>query len=735
MAVTTIRNETPMRLTLKSISGDKMQLSPLEEKAVDEDSSFDFDDLARDGKISKGEQVPSGFSEDVATVLLGGGFWLVVIATVIVNREPWFELSAQSWPWWVWGTVLFILVLAAGIMIIRGTNSFSLVARWTMQTIALSVILAIGLGLPAATIYFFGGGAELLQSASHEPAKKDAESLATTPTEATASTEVPTPTEAAAPAEIDTPTEATAPTGSATTQDAAQYTFQLARYGRLMQLALIAIASLLPILLFFLFDRYQLGTLRKRLYINLFRLDPDLATIGEIHARYGSQIDEAYGSLNQNQGRLSPGSRWPVLVCALVITLGWIMALSPIGYEYNPQSAADVMASLAPQPTALVFGFLGVYFYSLRLIALRYARGDLKPKAYTHIMVRVFIVAVLSWVWDALVPGSGLEVLIPAFVFGILPDEFFVLLKEKYRGKINVDAVAQPPLSLNEIEGIDLYDLGRLESEGIVNVEGLAHHELIDLIIETRIPVPRLVDWVDQAILYLHLIGGADSSARIKLRDYGIRTATDLMLAWEQANVRHDESLQSLRTLLGSEGHLYRLEVIRDTLSDDEWMKEVTCWRNGRQLVEAELNAIPTSAEALASRGDRELLASRFALALKFYLESIEVRDSASVRRRIATILANSPVADLQDHGEARRHAARALELVPDDYEGLIELFNIFMTIEDIASASRVHEHALRVVESWQSSKKQRDEAERLAKLKKQLDDVGKPTDASAEPS
>ncbi len=38
------------------------------------------------------------------------------------------------------------------------------------------------------------------------------------------------------------------------------------------------------------------------------------------------------------------------------------------------------------------------------------------------------------------------------------------------------------------------------------NVEALAHHDVVDLMLATRIPVPRLVDWVDQAILYLHTV-------------------------------------------------------------------------------------------------------------------------------------------------------------------------------------------------------------------------------------
>ncbi len=42
-------------------------------------------------------------------------------------------------------------------------------------------------------------------------------------------------------------------------------------------------------------------------------------------------------------------------------------------------------------------------------------------------------------------------------------------------------------------------------------MEGLAHHDLIELLLQTRIPAPRLVDWTDQAILYLHVGDAGDT--------------------------------------------------------------------------------------------------------------------------------------------------------------------------------------------------------------------------------
>ena len=92
------------------------------------------------------------------------------------------------------------------------------------------------------------------------------------------------------------------------------------------------------------------------------------------------------------------------------------------------------------------------------------------------------------------------------------------------------------------MEGIDLYHRSRLGGEDVTNVKSLVHHDLIDLILATRIPVPHPVDWVDQAILYLHLSeeGKVDEkSVQIpktlhRLRETGIRTVTDLEKVLEQ---------------------------------------------------------------------------------------------------------------------------------------------------------------------------------------------------------
>jgi tetratricopeptide (TPR) repeat protein len=275
-----------------------------------------------------------------------------------------------------------------------------------------------------------------------------------------------------------------------------------------------------------------------------------------------------------------------------------------------------------------------------------------------------------------------------------------------------------------DIEGIDLYDLARLESEGIVNIEGLAHHELIDLIIETRVPVPRLIDWVDQSILYLHLVGGKDNRGRPVLRDYGIRTATDLLRAWDEASKRGTAQFDAFRKLLGGQREPYRLEVIRDALLDDEWMKTLICWRDDAPHDEIERNAVPSSTEGLERFADTQLERQRFGSALEILDQSLRIQDTATTRLRMARIFATSPVREYVDSNRAREFASRAFELAPNDHSVVVQLIDIYKAIQDYENAKRMIERALELVSAWKDREQKSKETKRLEAIRKQINDL-----------
>ncbi len=362
-----------------------------------------------------------------------------------------------------------------------------------------------------------------------------------------------------------------------------------------MLIIFIGTASVLPALLYFLFERQKATTLRENLLRDVIRLDPSTETLDDAESIYGSSVDEAFSSATL--GHFLLGSGLPILISTILLTLGWTIALLPTGTAMLTlnQSADDVIlrSFFAPRGIAIVFGFLGAYFFSLNMVFRRYVRSDLGPKAYSHITMRILLTLVLVWV-ITLPAFTGNETFnaaafVLAFVIGIFPDTALGLINDFMKQRLGGAIPAlQEEHPLTKLEGVTLYDQARLLEEGVENVESLAHHNLVELMLRTRIPTPRLVDFVDQAILYLHLRGasaaatGATASALAVLRGYGIRTATDFEQAHAAAQVRQQDT--ALLALLDEPNAKFqRLTVILDTLADDQWMSHLRHWRKLNQ--------------------------------------------------------------------------------------------------------------------------------------------------------
>jgi hypothetical protein len=92
---------------------------------------------------------------------------------------------------------------------------------------------------------------------------------------------------------------------------------------------------------------------------------------------------------------------------------------------------------------------------------------------------------------------------------------------------------------LSALDGLTVWHEAHLEEEDIENVPNMATTDIVELFLNTRVPPNRIIDWVDQAILYTHLSPGGDEKdrgikeleeqRRRELRSLGVRTATSLV--------------------------------------------------------------------------------------------------------------------------------------------------------------------------------------------------------------
>jgi hypothetical protein len=480
-------------------------------------SEFDLDALHMDPYLEVDTGVPD--NAGVAAFVVGGGFWVALIGSIVVfvNTDGWLPVV---------GFLALCVVVGSAIWKLSQTASWNLAGRWAREKVALILVVLVGFGVPAAVLLFATQLFDQLRDGASP---------------------------------LDGPLN------------------RVVMF-RTLQAVFLGIATTFPALLYFLFDRQNTDTLRTRFLLALFRLDRRLETKRDWDARYGRQIVEAFGQQRgRGATRLLRARRAPVVVATAVIAIGWVLAflnLDAVSVDGTGEMLAggSLLRLFEPERGVVAFGFLGAYFFGVNTVLRSYLRGDLRPKAYSQITTRVLIVVVLASLVAITPLGDDAPALAVAFFAGIVPDTVLQWIWEKTRGSTPGRLDELQPLT--ELEGIDLYDRARLAEEGVTNVESLAHGDLLDLLLQTRIPPGRIVDWVDQAIFRLHL--ATDGQQLLdSLRRLGLRTATDFL-----TTVRRDPAV--LLSAMGTTDDLVapaQLAVLECALSDAEWVEQLLDWR------------------------------------------------------------------------------------------------------------------------------------------------------------
>jgi hypothetical protein len=245
---------------------------------------------------------------------------------------------------------------------------------------------------------------------------------------------------------------------------------------------------------------------------------------------YRDKFDSYYGrSTAPGQGdgyRVKAETFFPVVLATAVFVAGWTVVLGKLDLTAVAPHAA------VTTPELLGVGFVGAYLFTLQMLIRRYFQADLKASAYVNAVTRVVSAVILVPVVDVAVlqvatPETRLGV---AFLVGFFP---LVGLQALQKASALALRTLVPSLRndypLSDLDGLSVWYEARLLELGIEDMENLATANLVDVVLHSRVPVSRLVDWVDQAHLYLHLEPkGSDAGTRRILRRLGVRTATAL---------------------------------------------------------------------------------------------------------------------------------------------------------------------------------------------------------------
>lgn len=231
---------------------------------------------------------------------------------------------------------------------------------------------------------------------------------------------------------------------------------------------------------------------------------------------------------------------------SLLVAVGWYYVFYPqtsLGLASLIKQGAGVRelsGFIAENLTPLTMGFAGAYFFLMQMLVRRYLSADLYPSAFLQAAQRLLLVFMLSLALAMLpflspttetegIHWSGTLLIIFAFLVGIYPTSGVQLLitlvnRQLKRAVFPATLVPEP---ITKLSGVTIWIEARLFEENIESIEAMATAPIERLVVGTHFPAAQIVDWIDQAILYLH--AGHNGEWFPQLRAVGIRGASDLL--------------------------------------------------------------------------------------------------------------------------------------------------------------------------------------------------------------
>ena len=345
----------------------------------------------------------------------------------------------------------------------------------------------------------------------------------------------------------------------------------------------------------------------------LIELQRDFELLGIVRRDSGSQNPGANnaGSPNADSGISKDLERryaqiynpWNFAIHSMLVVLVTVLGVSLFFWPPD-QSLIDEKAQLAMR-----YGFLGAYIFAVQLLYRRYTTLDLQPTVYLNCAITLIAGFVFNYAafealgkltstGDSAVPSTGaaagIEAVV-AFSLGYFPYLAIAWFNHLAHSALSRRQRRSESLQLGLIDGISEFHETRLRDEGIDNIQNLAAARIDELLLNTRFTAQEVIEWVDQAILYLYLEPNEIES----FRRGGVRTISDFQAFWgscclesivngrvvasaedvRQARQAHAQQLQSTAE---------RLDVLyRTTLEGPNMAYVANYWKNSKDLAQA----------------------------------------------------------------------------------------------------------------------------------------------------
>jgi len=229
----------------------------------------------------------------------------------------------------------------------------------------------------------------------------------------------------------------------------------------------------------------------------------------------------------------------------------------------------EVLAYQSITVSAIGYGFMGAYLFSMLVILRRMMSIDLTPSVYYNVSLRIIFSIVVAIVFRHFVdawnfgdsPGYvSANSMIPVFSFfaGMTPYSALTFMKErmpftKAKGNERADS-----LVFEMIEGISIFKKVRLNEIALDDAHNLAVANPLEIAFRTPYKLNFIMDWVSQSQLFLRF----GTAGLRDMRSKGIRNIFDFY-----QNTQTEEDIANMVKVLPE--YKDRIQYTRRNLDED----------------------------------------------------------------------------------------------------------------------------------------------------------------------
>ena len=292
---------------------------------------------------------------------------------------------------------------------------------------------------------------------------------------------------------------------------------------------LFVVAALLPTAMVVVYRWREVGRREQEIDAMMDAAFPDAAN-SDARERATKELLDRNPYISDPRVTFKNCHDWPRYAFPLVILFALTLSIAYIGRAWALMRLGIASTSSVPDlPDVIVMALAGGFVWSLFQIINRALAGELGPPDLYEINLGILAAVPIGYACSLLTLQADKLRVFAAFVASAFPvRESQLMLREYFARKIleATNARTLRPAERNlgtAIEGVSDETLARLGELHITTILDMAYCDPIRVMVQTGVPLPIIIDWMDQSLWALYA-----GDLKADFAKFGLRCSLDV---------------------------------------------------------------------------------------------------------------------------------------------------------------------------------------------------------------